>query len=58
MFVFLIIDLHFLLSAVITQIFNPTTELAIPTVIPTTEPKSETETQPVKVEARISKCST
>ena len=31
----LIIDLYFLIAAVITQIFNPTSELVIPIGIPT-----------------------
>ena len=41
----------------IAQIFIPTAELAIPTGIPTNEANAETETQPVTVEAKISKCS-
>ena len=35
LFFFLIIDLHFLITAVITQLLNPTTELVIPIGIPT-----------------------
>ena len=35
---------------VITQIFNPIVELAIPIGIPTTEAKAEMETLPVIVE--------
>ena len=46
-FFFLIIDLYLLILAVITQIFNPTAELLIPTRIPTKEGKSEMETHPV-----------
>ena len=37
---FLIIDLHFLIPAVIAKIFNPTAELVIPTKTPTIEAKS------------------
>ena len=46
---FLIIDLYFLILAVIMQFFNPTAELVILTGIPTTEAKAETETQPIKL---------
>ena len=42
----------------IAQIFIPTSELVIPTVIATNEPNAESETQPVTVETKISKCST
>ena len=56
-FFFLIIDLYFLIPAAITQIFIVATELAIPTGIPTIEANAETETPPVTVEAKISKCS-
>ena len=51
---FLIIDLYFLIPAVIAQIFNPTAELVIP--IGTKEAKAEMETHPVIVEAKIRKC--
>ena len=54
---FLIFDLHFLVIAVITDIFIVAVELAIPTGIPTLEAKAEMETHPVTVEANISKCS-
>ena len=47
---FLIINLYFLIPIVITQIFNPIVELAIPIGIPTTEAKAEMETLPVIVE--------
>ena len=40
----LIIDLNFLVSAVITQIFNPTKEFIISIEIPTKERKVEIET--------------
>ena len=56
-FFFLIIDLYFLIAAVITQVFNPTTELTIPVGIPTKESKAEMETNPVAVELKIRKCS-
>ena len=38
---FLSVDLHFLIPAVITQIFTPIAELVIPTEIPTKEAKAE-----------------
>ena len=44
---FLIIDLYFLIPAVIAQIFNPISELVIPIGIPMKEAKAETETDPV-----------
>ena len=53
-FFFLIIDLYFLIPAVITQIFNPIAELVIPYGIPTKEAKAEMETYPVSVEITIS----
>ena len=56
-FFYLIIDLYFLIPAVITQIFNPIAELLIPIGIPTKEAKAEMETHPVTVEIKISKCS-
>ena len=43
-FLFLIIDLYFLIAAVITQIFNPTSELVIPIGTPTKEAKAEMKT--------------
>ena len=49
----LIIDLYFLIPAVITQIFNPTGELGIPTA----DEKEEIETPSAIVEAKISKFS-
>ena len=39
---FLIIDLYFLIPAVITQIFNPITELVIPIGMPTKEANAQT----------------
>ena len=54
---FLIIKLYFLIPVVITQTFNPTAQLAIPTEIPTKEANTEIETQPIKVEDKLSNCS-
>ena len=42
-FFFLIIDLNFLIPAVIAQIFNPIVELVIPILIPSKEAKPEIE---------------
>ena len=49
LFFFLIIELYFLIHALMAQIFIHTTELVIPTGIATNEAKAETETQPVTV---------
>ena len=57
-FFFLIINLYFLIHAVITQIFNPVVELAIPIGIPTKSAKAEIETHPVIVEIVINECPT
>ena len=54
---FLIIDLYFLIAAVIAPIFNPNAELVIPLGTPTKEAKTEMETHPVIVEGKIRKCS-
>ena len=54
-FFFLIID--FLIPTVIAQIFIPIAELVIPIGITTKEAKSEMETYPVIVKAKIRKCS-
>ena len=56
-FVFLIIDLYFLILAVIAQILNPIAELLIPIRIPTKEAKPEMEPHTNIVEAKIRKCS-
>ena len=56
-FFFLIIDLYFLIPAVIAQIINPIAELVIPIGIPTAEAKAEMTTHPVIVEITISKWS-
>ena len=42
-FFFLIIELYFVIAAVIAQIFNPIAEIVIPTGIPTKEAKAEME---------------
>ena len=42
-FFFLIIDLYFLIPAVIAQIFNPIPDLVIPIGIPAKEAKAEME---------------
>ena len=47
LFLFLFIDWYFLIPAVITEIFNPTVELAIPIGVPIKEGKAEMETHPV-----------
>ena len=52
-FFFLVIDLYFLISAVIVQI----EELVKPIGIPTKEPKPEMETHPVTADNKLSKCS-
>ena len=43
LFLFLIIDLYFLIPAVIAQIFNPTAELVISKEIPSREAKEDIE---------------
>ena len=53
---FLIIDLCYLIPAVIVQILNPITELVISIRIPIKEAKAEIKTHPVIVEAKIRKC--
>ena len=49
---FLIIDLYFLIPAVIVYFFNRT---ALPIGVPTKEAKAEIESHPVTTEAKISK---
>ena len=56
-FFFLIIDLYFLIPAVVTQIFNPIAEVVFPIGIPIKEAKAETEVHAVILEAKIRKCS-
>ena len=52
-FFFLIIDLYFLISAVISQILNPIAELVISIRVPSKEAKAKIEIHPVIVEAKI-----
>ena len=54
---FLIIDLYFLITAVIAQTFNSTAELAILLVTPTNEVNAELETEPLTAETKTRKCS-
>ena len=49
----LIINLYFLIPAFITQIIIAAAQLVIPTGIPAKEEKTEIETYPVTVEAKI-----
>ena len=53
----LIIDLYFLVPAIIAQIFNHIAGLVISIRIPIKEAKSEMEIYPVTAEAKIRKCS-
>ena len=53
----LIIDLYFLIPAIIAQIFNHIAGLVISIRIPIKEAISEMEIYPVTVEAKIRKCS-
>ena len=55
--IFLIIDLYFLITAVIAQVFILAVELAIPTGILIKAANAKMETCPVTVETKISKCS-
>ena len=50
---FFIINLYFLIAAVITQIFNPIAELVIPIGMSTKKAKAKMETRPVIVEITI-----
>ena len=50
---FFIIDLYFLILAVIAQIFDSTVELALPIAIQTKEAKAEIQTHPINTEAKI-----
>ena len=56
-FIFLIINLYFLIPAVIAQSFVAAAELVILVGISTKEAKAEMETHPVTAEAKIGKCS-
>ena len=55
-FIFLIIHSYFLILTVITQIFNATPELVIPTGIMTTEWQADMQALSVKLEAKRNKC--
>ena len=57
LFVFLIIDLYFLIAALIPQISNYTVELVIPTGIPTKKAMAEIKIHPVMAEAKTRKYS-
>ena len=50
-FFFLIIDLYFLITATVAQIFNRIAELLIPAGIPSKEAKAEIKIHPVIAEA-------
>ena len=52
-FFFLIIDLYFLISAVIAQVLNPIAELVIHIAMPTKETKVENKMLPGILEAKI-----
>ena len=54
---FLIINLYFLILAIIAQIFNPLVELIIPLEISIKEAKAEMEIHIVSAKAKVSKCS-
>ena len=56
-FFFLIIDLYFLIPAVIAQIFNLIAKFVIPLEIKSKEAKVEMEIYPVTAETKIRKCS-
>ena len=51
------IDLYFLISTAISQIFYPIVELVIAIGVPSKEPKTEIEIHPVIAESKIKKCS-
>ena len=55
--VFVITDLYILIPAVIADIYNPTTQLLIPTGVPTIEGKAEMERHPVTSEMKRRECS-
>ena len=56
-FFFLILDLCFLIPAVIAQIVNLIAELVIPIEIPSKEAKVEVEIHPLTAKAKMRKCS-
>ena len=49
----MIIDLYFLIAAVIARVFISMAELAIPTVTPINEANAEIETQPMTAELKL-----
>ena len=53
----LIIDLYFLLIAIMSQVFNSTTEHTVPTEMKIKEAKVEIQTHLLTLEAKISKLS-
>ena len=55
LFFFSIIDLYFLIRAVVAHISNLIAELVIPTEVPSKEAKAEIEIHPVTVEAKLRK---
>ena len=55
--IFLIIALYFLNSALITQIFIPTAQLAMPKETPINEGNRETKIKPLTEETKTRKCS-
>ena len=54
----LFLNYEFLIPVVITEIFNPNVELAIPIGIPTKEAKAEMEAHPAIIGIPINECST
>ena len=57
-FFFWLIDLHFLIASVISQIYDATVEFVIPIGIQTKEAKAETKMDPVTADTEIKKYST
>ena len=53
LYLFLILDLYFLIPAIIAQVFKTNAELAMPIETLTKEAKAEIETHPVIAEAEI-----
>ena len=51
------IELYFLIPAVIAQLFNPTAELVMSTAMASNEVNSEIETHPLIAETKPRKCS-
>ena len=57
LYLFLIIDLYFLIPVVTARISNPIAYIAMPKGIPTKEAKTKIETHSVTTEVKINKCS-